>query len=415
MRAYTKLRIEPEYWSSRDNRCLVDEVHMSKRVLNKVRIINDKLDEMARKLEYADHQCAEKGLFLSKEGISAVVAKPEASCRRESRGSAIATMRQIAGNYSQHLNSRGGVCKANTCRTYLAAIDRLEQYLVASHRKRVEFGDFDKNFLTGFAEWLTKHPSRQGRAEKSYSALTVTGTLRIIINILRKAYDRGLSDSQCGTISEGFLRNDVPDKIYLDENELAQIARVRVNNATERAVRDLFVIAAYTGLRMSDVNRLGTAIFAGDEFTIVQAKTGNPVHVPILKEVAELIGTYRRTSFPKVSSGVANKCIRMLADRAGINESILVSETRGGVKTYRSVNKCSQVSFHTARRSCITNLFKRGYSPNFIMSLSGHKSIASFERYIKSSSEEISQAFIKELRNRKDIGVPGPRRSLGRT
>ena len=61
------------------------------------------------------------------------------------------------------------------------------------------------------------------------------------------------------------------------------------------------------------------------------------------------------------------------------------------------------ISFHTARRSCITNLYKRGYPINFIMSLSGHRSVQAFQRYMKASSEELMTDFVRLLRKEKAL------------
>ena len=41
-----------------------------------------------------------------------------------------------------------------------------------------------------------------------------------------------------------------------------------------------------------------------------------------------------------------------------------------------------------AGRCRITNLYKRGYPANYVMTLSGHKSIQAFQRYLKTPSRE---------------------------
>lgn len=192
-------------------------------------------------------------------------------------------------------------------------------------------------------------------------------------------------------------------KIYLTERELGRLKTVKTLNRSEGQIRDMFLIASYTALRISDINRLNSATFSSDTITIQQQKTKNNVYVPILKEIAELIGKYRQESFPILNVSSANSCIKELARRAGIDNMVMIPEIRGGVKTFKKMPKYTQISFHTARRSCITNLYRRGYNANYLMSLSGHKSIASFQRYIKSDAGEMSQEFIKELRKRKDM------------
>lgn len=403
LRVYSKLRVEPEYWNRHGNRCQVGML-VSKRVQNRVRDINSKLDYIESQIEYTDHVCAEKGVYLTKENIRKVIEQSTDRYNRQNRHEdAITIMKQIAAGYQNALNKRGRIGQANTGRTYLMAISRLEKFVVSTNRKDLKFCDIDRRFITDFTNYLTKCTFKCGADAKHYTAITIASTMGAIRNIMRRAYDMELSDNPCQNLFDTCTAGESSDKIYLNERELARLARVNIPDNSEMEIRDMFVIAAYTGLRISDINCLNRATLTPGQITLVQTKTNELVHIPILKEVANLIGKYRCSQFPKIDKGKANRCIKELAKRAGINDTIIVWETRGGVRQFRSVPKYTQISFHTARRSCITNLFKRGYSANYIMSLSGHKSIASFQRYIKSSAEEMSQAFIRELRRRKDV------------
>lgn len=402
LRVYSKLRVEPEFWDKNENRCLTDTL-MSKRVQNRMQYINSQLDSIERQIEYSDYVCAEKGIYLTKDCIRKILASINGKAKRTQNENALTIMKEIAGNYRNSLNRRGRIGEANTGRTYMMAITRLENFVLSINRKDLKFSDFDRRFVADFTDYLTKCTFRHGSDIRHYTSMTVASTISAVRNILRKAYDMELSDNPCRDIFDTIVTHDVSDKIYLDEMELKRLAKVKVKDESERCVRDLFMIASYTGLRISDINCLNEAAFSQDCLTMIQTKTKSLVHIPILNEVSELIETYRKSGFPHLDRGKANVCIKDLAKRAGINDTVIMAETRGGVRQYKHVPKCSQVSFHTARRSCITNLFKRGYSANYIMSLSGHKSIASFQRYVKSSDEEMSQAFIKELRKRRDI------------
>lgn len=377
---------------------------MSKRVQNRVRQINAQLDYIEHQVDYYDHVCAEKGQYLSKDMVRKVIASANCSHKKQVSEDAMKIMKWIAGNYQKTINGKGIIGEANTSRTYLMAIYRLEKFVKGTKRQNLKFCDFSRGLIADFTEYLNKYTYTRGSTVEHYTSSTITATLNIIKNILRKAYDMELCDNSYSNLFDNIsVAHNVSDKIYLSESELVKLSRVKVKSETERHVRDLFVIASYTGLRISDINHLNEAAFSQNQITLVQTKTKNLVHIPILKEISEIIGIYRHSRFPQIDSIKANLCIKELARRAGIDDTIIVSETRGGVRQHRSVPKYSQVCFHTARRSCITNLFKRGYSVNYIMSLSGHKSISSFQRYVKSSNEEMAEAFINELRKRNDV------------
>jgi len=46
------------------------------------------------------------------------------------------------------------------------------------------------------------------------------------------------------------------------------------------------------------------------------------------------------------------------------------------------------ITTHTARRSFITNIYKRGFSSAHIMSMTGHKKESTFLKYIRITNEE---------------------------
>ena len=150
----------------------------------------------------------------------------------------------------------------------------------------------------------------------------------------------------------------------------------------------MFVIACYTALRISDIQQLNHAIIKEGVLSLYQTKTKELVNIPIFKEVAPIIAHYQQIGFPVINSVKANKIVKVLAARCNIDEIICYKESR---------------SFHTARRSCVTNLYKRGYPINYVMTLSGHRSIQAFQRYLKASSKELMSDFVHLLKKDKAI------------
>lgn len=53
----------------------------------------------------------------------------------------------------------------------------------------------------------------------------------------------------------------------------------------------------------------------------------------------------------------------------------------------------------------MTNLYKRGYPVNYIMTLSGHRSMQAFQRYMRASSKEMMSKFVHLLKKDKAIAV----------
>ena len=84
----------------------------------------------------------------------------------------------------------------------------------------------------------------------------------------------------------------------------------------------------------------------------------------------------------------ANKDIKNIARRAGITSPVRVTELKDGMKVDLSVEKCTRISTHTARRSGATNMYKAGIPSISIMKITGHTTEVNFLKYICIDREE---------------------------
>ena len=165
----------------------------------------------------------------------------------------------------------------------------------------------------------------------------------------------------------------------------------------------MFVISCYTALRISDIQKMNDAVISNGVISLYQTKTKEPVSIPILKEIAPLIAYYSKNGFPAIDVCKANEVIKDLARRCHIDQDIKFKEHRGGVEQIKTLPKWKLISFHTARRSCITNLYKRGYPANYIMTHSGHHSLQSFQRYIRATNKELTSNFVTLLKKERAL------------
>ena len=78
----------------------------------------------------------------------------------------------------------------------------------------------------------------------------------------------------------------------------------------------------------------------------------------------------------------------MVASRAGIKEPVTIERSKGVFIVGQVIEKYNLVTSHTARRSFATNAFLAGVPTLSIMKITGHKTEASFMRYIKMSAKD---------------------------
>ena len=178
-------------------------------------------------------------------------------------------------------------------------------------------------------------------------------------------------------------KKEQTDAIALTPEEIELLWAYRPRYKMYREARDLFLIGYYTGARFSDYSRLCEDNIRDGVIEFVQQKTDEKVVVPVSPRLLELMKRNNGKS-PAMNHTVFNRYIKKVAKDAGIVGIVQLTKAKmkeDGSPTYR----WEMVSSHTARRSLLTNLYRSGVSAKDCMAISGHKSISSFERYLKVS------------------------------
>lgn len=211
-------------------------------------------------------------------------------------------------------------------------------------------------------------------------------------------------------------------KVYLTDSEIQALYEMPLEKGSLKdQVRDIFLIGCYTGQRVSDYGH-----FTADNFTttprgtkvvrLIQEKTDNSVIVPILNDNLLRIAEKYNYQFPTISDVIINRYIKNICAELSVTVESLAKKVKTTL-TLREVRaekskiekdgkqiferddagnvvkpRFDLVCTHTARRSMITNLYKsRLFSTLQMMSISGHKSEATFFGYISESAEELAE------------------------
>jgi len=154
-------------------------------------------------------------------------------------------------------------------------------------------------------------------------------------------------------------------------------------------VRDIFIIGSETGLRFSDLSKLNKEnITPENTIRIKTEKVGKTIEAPITPKVRQIFEKYNY-QLPKIPTNKNfNDYIKMVASRAGINEPVTIERSKGVFVIGQTVEKNELTTSHTARRSFATNAFLAGVPSISIMKITGHKTEASFMKYLKMSAKD---------------------------
>src|SRR5262245_34894791 len=210
-------------------------------------------------------------------------------------------------------------------------------------------------------------------------------------------------------VSEG-MRNDDPTlattapktttKGFKSWNE-EQIAAFEARHAIGSRARLAFALLLYTAQRRGDVVRMGRQHVRGDLIDVKQHKTGAVLQIPIHAELRAVIDatprdnlTFLMTVFgkPFKSAGFGN-LFREWCNQAGV--------PRG-------------YSAHGLRKAACRRLAEAGCSASQIMAISGHRSLAEAEKYVRAVNQvTLARAAMKQTyaqsETRTEIGKPESR------
>ncbi|MQY80258.1 MAG: tyrosine-type recombinase/integrase [Bacteroidetes bacterium] len=209
---------------------------------------------------------------------------------------------------------------------------------------------------------------------------------------MRSAREEGFHNNQEIDRRKFKVLREETDSIYLTESELNKMYQLDLSeNITLDIARDVFLVGCRTAQRFSDYSLISKEnlihIEYKDVIDLLQKKTGERVKIPLHWQATEILNKHDGY-LPKIYEQKLNSRIKEVGRLAGINESVLTQEIKGGLKVKKTVPKYELIKTHTARRTGCTLMYKAGIPVIDIMKISGHKTEREFLKYIRISKEE---------------------------
>jgi integrase len=287
--------------------------------------------------------------------------------------------------YSSNISpNTGSKLSSQTLKTYNNTRVYLKRYLESKKIKDFKFEAINKSFYYDFISY----GQRMG-----YSKNYIGSHLQKLKTIIQAAYDEDIHDNR-EFMKRYFkkFREEV-NHPYLTEEELSRLSQLEIGCHKLDNIRDVFLIACNTGLRIGDLmkflkNPTTEKINNKKHIFIKQNKTNKPVYIPVNSSISNILEK-RNGKFPNyVHKTVINREIKGLLRRCGVTELVTVEKTIGGKTELLTKPKYQFISCHSARRSFCTNAYNSGVPLQDIMVFSGHSSEKMVLLYIKASAKE---------------------------
>jgi len=181
--------------------------------------------------------------------------------------------------------------------------------------------------------------------------------------------------------------DELTDQVVLTQPEIKLLEEISLPPRLDH-VRDIFLLACYTGLRYADLKNLTPEDFSDHTLRVRTQKTSKIVIIPVRPKLKQILTKYKEGVPKIISNQKLNAYVKELCKIAGISQKVKATKTMAGKIHEITTEKYNLVSMHTARRTFATTLYMQGMDLLTIMALTGHKTSKSFLKYIRVSEEE---------------------------
>ena len=244
---------------------------------------------------------------------------------------------------------------------YRCVYDHLESYVNDRfNRKDLLFKELDKEFLTGFHQYIAQECGHKKNTTWIY--------MIALKHVLMLARSKGYMSKDL--FSNYKLHSEFVSRNYLSLAEIRKLIRLELDDATLQLVRDAFLFSCFTGLSYIDLRLLTPQQIQQDGkqlwINTTRRKTGATVNVRIFAVPYAILLKYkprqRNTQiFNLPSNGWCNICLERIMSLAGIPRHI---------------------TFHSARHTFATTItLSQGMAIETISKLLGHKNIRTTQIY----------------------------------
>jgi len=285
----------------------------------------------------------------------------------------------IERNKSRLLAEGKTINRNNISTSYKQTANVLKDFERDFINYELSFQTIDLDFYNDFISYCNEI--------KVYSVNNTGKHIKNLKTIMKEALEEEVHNNTRFLSKHFKVLNEEVYNVYLTDSELEALYTADLGGKHE-IVRDLFIVACYTALRISDFSRIRKDHITEDiTIKIRTTKTGNFVEIPLNQKLYDTLKKYD-FEMPSVYEQPFNELIKEICEEVGINSIQTYEKSKGGKKLTISKPKYKMVSSHTGRRTFATKYYNEGLSTITIMAMTGHKSEKSFMKYIKATSKD---------------------------
>lgn len=378
----TELYVTPDHWSNK---------RQSFKNGHEDEVMEKKIDDLKRYLKDKNNARPEDGESFNREWLAKIINEflyPPVKLKEQSLNSYIDSVISEMESGERLTIEKKQRYQNSTLKNFKGFQTQFTLFQELKGKK-CNFNDITIDFYDSFVAFFVA---------KNYSPNTIGRHIKNLKTIMHMSRDEGLHNNTEVDRKKFRTIKEPVDSIYLTESDLVKLRMVKLDDEDKvrQIARDIFLVGCYTSQRFSDYSRIKKEHIRVLEngksvIDMVQKKTRERVVIPIKPELDEILEKYG-FNLPHSYEQQVNKEIKEVAKKAKINESVVITEVRGGFRVESTIPKYKLIKTHTARRTGCTNMYLAGIPVLDIMKVSGHKTEKEFMKYIKVSKEETARS-----------------------
>ena len=403
----TGVKVYPDQWNIKKQEAYISCRLTESDNINNT-ITNKKLLELRNQFEeFKRYLCDNPNKLENCWNILREYIYKDSDMRRSKKINAIHWLRNAIAN-DKTIKTSGERKGASTMEMYQGQLKSFDTFLKETDKGIIGFEDINLGLIKEYETYLFNRTVKKG---KTTSTNTVANKCVQLIGIIKRAEAYNLIDiheSKLDRYAKPKSRQGNENEIYLSEDDINKIYSLKLSGK-EEIVRDLFVLQCWTGQRFSDIQSLNKGIIKnttnGQVLEIVQTKKTHRVTIPLFPITTEILRKYN-FDLPTTAKNTTLNYLKKIGLKAGLTEEHIVTEDRGGKVTNSIKQRWELIGTHTARRSYISNMLKRGYDSHLLMKITGHTTEEAFKRYVKISSGDVASLILKTEADRMQHELP---------
>lgn len=195
----------------------------------------------------------------------------------------------------------------------------------------------------------------------------------------------------------------ITNQIALTKEDLEKLMLQEYKTERLERVRDIFIFSCVTGMRFGELKLISKNNIDSDVLYLKEDKsaTKKTREVPLSSIALYILRKYDY-KLPLKANQKHNDYIKEIFKLSGYTDEVEKTTTRGKEVIREVMPFYERVSTHTARRTFITMMKRKGKSDKLISEITGHSDMKTLNQYYQVSEDEVKEAVADTF----DIDIP---------